>query len=157
MILSFEEESIREIYDTILSNFMHLATHANGLCVVKKLICCTKSIAVIKFIQGLLIENMKTLLYHQNGNFCFQVAIESWNTEFYMPIVHLFFGQFYSLSIMKYSSNVIEKCLEKGDDIVVNKFMEEICHKSKVTGRTIFCNSRFNEEPMWELCDPKSP
>jgi hypothetical protein len=37
----------------------------------------------------------------------------------------------------KYSSNVIEKCIESGDEYIVGKFVEEVCNNNKVIGKII--------------------
>jgi hypothetical protein len=34
-----------------------------------------------------------------------------------VPIIRLFYNKFGNLSMQKYSSNVIEKCLEKGGEV----------------------------------------
>jgi hypothetical protein len=134
IILCFEEESIKEIYEIVINNFLKLACNSNGLCVAKKVISCTKSLSVVKILQEIIIQNSTMLIQNPHGNYTIQVALESWDPEYSLPIIHLFFGQLYTLSTMKFSSNVVEKCLEKGGDVVINKFMEEVCQKSKVIG-----------------------
>jgi hypothetical protein len=132
MIICFDEESIRDIFEVIINNLISLSCHTNGLCVIKKIIACTKSHHTIKRILHILLENHALLLQNQHGNYSLQMAIECWDLEYSIPIMQKMYGQFYTLSIMKFSSNVVEKCLEKGDDITIAKFMEEICQKSKV-------------------------
>jgi hypothetical protein len=46
----------------------------------------------------------------------------------------LFHNQFFALSTQKFSSNVVEKCLERGGESILAKFLDEICHKSKILG-----------------------
>jgi pumilio RNA-binding family len=134
MILCFEEDSIRDIYEVILANFINLSCNTNGLCVIKKIISCTKSHTTITKILHILIENQTFLLQNQHGNYSLQMAIECWDLEYSLPIMQTLYGQFYNLSLLKFSSNVVEKCLEKGDEATNSKFMEEICQKSKVMG-----------------------
>jgi len=113
---------------------MHLSCHTNGLCVIKKIISCVKNIATIKRISNIILENYNTLLHNQHANYSIQMVIEFWSIEYSFPIMQNLYGQFYNLSMMRFSSNVVEKCLEKGDPNTVSKFMEEICQKSKVMG-----------------------
>jgi hypothetical protein len=136
MILCFEEESIKEIYDLILENFMFLACHNNGLCVTKKVISCSKNQVYIETIQKLLLDNASTLVQNPHGNYSIQVALESWDYDLVVPIISLFQNQFFTLSTQKFSSNVVEKCLERGGDNVLSKFLEEICQKSKIVGKS---------------------
>lgn len=88
--------------------------------------------------MDILLENHSLLLQNQHGNYSLQMAIEIWDLEFSLPIMQKMYGQFYNLSISKFSSNVVEKCLGKGDEGTNTKFMEEICQKSKVMGNDFY-------------------
>ena len=52
--------------------------------------------------------------------------------EFCSPIINRFQTNLYFLSMQKYSSNVIEKCFEKGYDLLYDNLIEEISHDSKI-------------------------
>ena len=52
-----------------------------------------------------------------------QVIIEYWTD--YLDIITLFKGNFFKLSLEKYASNVIERCLEK-DEKILNQYIDEI-------------------------------
>ncbi len=52
-----------------------------------------------------------------------------------VPIINKFTGKAYVLSMQKFSSNVIEKCLEKGDDVIITKLIDEICQFTRVIGK----------------------
>ena len=43
----------------------------------------------------------------------------------------MFEGKYYSLSLEKYASNVVERCLEK-DQNILNKYIEEIIDSEKI-------------------------
>ena len=61
-----------------------------------------------------------------------------------------FVGKFYVLSIQKYSSNVMEKCLEKGASDIIDKFSDEVCLYTRALGNNkIFKFFRFNEKLFW--------
>lgn len=42
--------------------------------------------------------------------------------------------------MQKFSSNVIEKCFEKGDDNIITKFIDEICQFSRIIGNFFIFN-----------------
>lgn len=46
-----------------------------------------------------------------------------------------FIGKAYVLSIQKFSSNVIEKCLEKANEFIITKFIEEFCVNNRIIGK----------------------
>jgi hypothetical protein len=52
--------------------------------------------------------------------------------EFCSPIINRFQTNLYFLSTQKYSSNVIEKCFEKGYDRLYDNLIEEISYDSKI-------------------------
>jgi len=132
MIILFNEDEITHIYNTIINNFMLLANNSNGLCVCKKIIIHALNIETIKRIQEQIAENAIVLVQNPYGNYAIQVAFENWTFDLVKPIIIQFFGKFYNLSMHKYSSNVIEKCIESGDEYIVGKFVEEVCNNNKV-------------------------
>jgi len=119
---------------------MSLACHCNGLCVTKKVISCSKNIQYLQTLQQILLNNINTLILNSYGNYSIQVALDCWSYERTAPLISLLYNQFFTLSTQKFSSNVVEKCLERGGEPVMTKFLDEICHKSKIIGKTIFYN-----------------
>ncbi len=135
VILCFDEYSIKHIYDLILANFLQLACHSNGLCATKKVIACSKNRQYIYAIQRLLLINASMLVQNSYGNYSIQIALEKWDYELIEPLISMFYNNFFELSIQKFSSNVVEKCLERGGDAVIAKFIDEVCHKAKIIGK----------------------
>ena len=78
------------------------------------------------------------------GNYTIQTIIENWSGRDYEPITSLIYNQMHWLSLQKYSSNVVEKCLEIGGEGLVTMFINEICQKTKLMGK--ICLIRINEE-----------
>jgi hypothetical protein len=133
--MSFEEENLPDIYKITIENYMLLSCNVNGLCVMKKIVIRARNEETIIKIQEIMIENFKTLIQNAYGNYTIQMAIEYWDNKYLEPVINLFNGNFFTLSTSKFSSNVIEKLLEKGGAKIMAKFIEEVCHKSKVLGK----------------------
>lgn len=55
-----------------------------------------------------------------------------------MSIINRFTGKFYILSMQKYSSNVVEKILEQGNHIMIERFVEEVCSYTRILGIYLF-------------------
>ena len=53
--------------------------------------------------------------------------MECWTD--YKDIINLFKGQFFNLSLEKYASNVIERCIEKSEEIL-NDYIDEIINSN---------------------------
>lgn len=54
------------------------------------------------------------------------------------PIIAKFTDKIYVLSIQKFSSNVIEKCLDIGDNFIITKFIDEFCLYTRIVGMGFF-------------------
>ena len=74
---------------------------------------------------------MQLLINHQFGNQVIQTAIQTWDDENVNVILHLLQNNLAALSMGKYSSNVIEKCLEKKEEIF-GMFINEICMNNQL-------------------------
>jgi len=96
-----------------------------------------------KRILDKIIESISQIIQNAHGNYSIQVAIEVFDGFYAKAIIEEFIGKFYMLSMQKYSSNVIEKSLEKGGDVIVSKFIEEVCQKNKVMGNNFNFNFGF--------------
>ena len=61
------------------------------------------------------------------------MAIDNWDLEDVKEIIESFKGKGHLLSIQKYSSNVIERCIEKDEEFLIN-FIYEISLDNKTIG-----------------------
>jgi len=132
IVTGFGENLIPHIYEFLINNFMALAMHSNAIGVIKKMIKNAKFESTLLRIQKIVLDNYMLLINNMYGNYVIQVALESWSMESILPILNSFNGKFYEFSLNKFSSNVVEKCLEHGGDFVISKFIEEINYKTKV-------------------------
>jgi hypothetical protein len=74
------------------------------------------------------------LVQNPFGNYALQTAFECWPISFAYPIIEQFYGRLYNLSMHKYSSNVIEKCIQLEDERIITRFAEETCNSSRIIG-----------------------
>ena len=130
-IISFiEEEYIPFIYSYISNNFIKLANNNNGICIIKKILTFTNKNNLHKKIKIIVKENAFILIQHPYGNFVIQVIVECWDD--YKEIINLYKNNFLGLSLEKYSSNVIERFIEKEEQIL-NDFIDEIINSNKIS------------------------
>ena len=123
-ILTFiEEEYISFIYLYIFNNFLKLAYNSNGICTIKKLLVLTQEHYLHNKIKAIIIDNLYDLIQHPYGNFVIQGIVESWDD--YRDIINLCKNKFFELSLEKYASNVIERFIEK-DEEILNEYIDEI-------------------------------
>ena len=129
-IISYiDEEDIPFIYSYISNNFLKMAYNNNAICIIKKILTFTDKINLHNKIRKIIKENAFGLIQHPFGNFVIQVVIEYWND--YKDIINLYKNSFFDLSMEKYASNVIERFIEK-DEEVLNEFIDEIISTNKI-------------------------
>lgn len=131
IISHFEQNLISFIYDYVINNFLSLANNINGICIVKRLLIVCNNQDIHNKLKQFAYDNALTLIEHPFGNYVIQVIVENWNEEEVEEILSRFKNKYAELSNKKYSSNVVERCLEKNDKIL-SQYIEEICENGKV-------------------------
>ena len=80
-------------------------------------------------IKNLVIENYKEFILHPCGNFVVQGIVEFWDD--YLDIINLYKNYLFNLSLEKYSSNVIERFIER-DEKILEQYIDEIVASKKI-------------------------
>ena len=73
---NFIDEEIAFIYQDILENFMLLANHMKGLCIIKKAIQQVKSPDLFYKFEKIIADNALALVHNPYGNYAIQTAFE---------------------------------------------------------------------------------
>jgi len=129
LLTCFEEEYINFIYNYIIDNFLDLANNNNGICVVKKILTFTHKKIIHDKLKIKIIDNALQLIIHPYANFVIQIVVECWSD--YKDILVLFEKKYFNLSLEKYASNVVERCIEKDEDIL-NNYINEIVDSNRI-------------------------
>ena len=80
-------------------------------------------------IKTSVIKNAKEFILHPCGNFVVQGIVENWDD--YLDIINLYKNNFFILSLEKYASNVVERFIER-DDNILEQYIEEIVNSRKI-------------------------
>ena len=129
LIINFGyEKQLENILNFISENFLFLSNNSNGLCIVKKTIILEYKLKGERFnsLKKILINKALELIQNPYGNYALQTAIDNWNLNDIKEIYPMFYGKCLVFSIQKFSSNVIEKCIQKSEEFTL-KFINEIC------------------------------
>ena len=129
LLTCFEEEYINFIYIYIVDNFLDLANNSNGICIIKKILTFTHKKTLHDKIKVIIKENGLQLISHPYANFVIQIVVECWSD--YKDILVLFDKKYYNLSLEKYASNVVERCIEK-DEEILNNYIGEIVDSNRI-------------------------
>ena len=122
----FEDEFQKDIIDYICNNFIELAYNTNGICLVKKILIMTHKKDLHKKLKKLIYVNALNLIVHQFGNYAIQTILENWDDSDLNEILELYKTKYAFLSIQKYSSNAVERILEKSEKNL-EEYINKIC------------------------------
>lgn len=118
-----------------LSKLKELSNDANGLCLMKKLIpICSKKPELAVRVVSIMAKCSMDLAQNPYGNYAIQVSLDSFTTEQCTPLLEALKGKYAQLSMLKFSSNAIERCLEKADVKQRNEILKEIISSEKFLG-----------------------
>ena len=130
---SFTNEHKELILEETLNDFIKLSTNPNGLCVIKKVIPeCNKLNIMIDRIINIVEHNVIELSMDPYGNYVVQEIIMNFPQEQTKLMIKNIINQVSYLSTLKFSSNVIEKCLEKSDNETRQKIIRELIDMNKI-------------------------
>lgn len=79
-----------------------------------------------------LADNVIDLVQNPYGNYAVTEVINNWDAELCKPIFNNLEKKVNQLSMQKFSSNVVEKCLEKADIKTRNSFFEQMAISDKL-------------------------
>ena len=120
----FEDEFKKEIIEYICDNFLELAYNNNGICLVKKILLMTHKKELHIKLKKLVFDNALNLIVHQYGNYAIQIIIENWDETDLKEILEIYENKYIFLSNQKFSSNVMERILEKSEKNLENYINE---------------------------------
>lgn len=138
----FNVELLAPVINLICNDFLFIANNPNGLCVIKKVIEITEHTVYFEQINEQLCNNALLLIQNPYGNYALQHAFDTWDIAYTERIISQFQSNLLYLSIQKYSSNVIEKCLEKSVPFLY-MFCQEIIADSSYNTIVLFLRNTF--------------
>lgn len=124
IISCFEEEYISFIFDFGIENFNQLSNHQNGICVIKKMLTLTHKKDLHEKLKKIIADDVFSLIQKPYGNYVIQVIIDCWDEKEVREILLSLKGKFGYLAKQKYSSNIVERCIEK-DLTILEIFIDE--------------------------------
>lgn len=125
LLTIFDYTITANLRNFIIENFFFLANNNNGLCVIKKIIIVEYKRDNFPKLKMIIVNNAISLIQNPFGNYALQIALDKWDPNELQGFYYAFYGKLCPLSLQKYSSNVIEKCMKICNDFLY-KFIEEI-------------------------------
>ena len=125
-IISCLSEDYRQfVFDEVVDGFKTVSKTSHGLCVIKRLIANTQKLENRQKLIDYISEKAIELAQDPYGNYVIQEVMQKWGEYDYSPLYDKIKTKVAQLSIQKFSSNVVEKCLqmcsdEQRDDVITH-------------------------------------
>ena len=131
IVLKFPDFLRKDLNEIILQNFSKLCLDVNGICLVKNFIR-TNTIENDKQLMNIIVTNNFVLLAQSPfGNYAIQFLLEKLNSNELNELFGVLNENIYKLSVQQFSSNVVEKALEKMDEITREKTLDKLFFQGK--------------------------
>ena len=131
IILKFPDIYRTELNGIILNNFSKLCLDVNGICIVKNFIKTNTIESNTQRMKIIISNNFVLLAQSPFGNYAIQFLIEKLKTCELNEIFGVLIDRIFKLSIQQFSSNVVEKALEKMDNINLEKALDKLFFQGK--------------------------
>ena len=128
-----KDEERKELNINLINLIDKLITDPSGVCVLNILIKNTNDKSICQKIANYITQKGPlTFIQHPYANYVVQKLINSTDLSYCDSIINTIVENYLSLSIQKFSSNVVENCIKYGNDETVNKIYKNIIEKEKL-------------------------
>ncbi|EFA76328.1 hypothetical protein PPL_10093 [Heterostelium album PN500] len=121
---TFSPETNQFICDAIMKNVIEICTHKVGCTVVNRAIDCANKVQLEKLIDSITNHALQ-LVQDQFGNYVVQHLLTN-NKAYATKLIKSVIGNIAELSVQKFSSNVIEKCLQVANTETYESIVKEL-------------------------------
>lgn len=157
IINCFSESNRQFVFDEIKDSFLKISKTSHGLCVIKKLVANTKNaenrVSLVYYIS----ENAIELAQDPYGNYAIQEIMDRWSEQDYSLLYDRVMSRVAQLSIQKFSSNVVEKCLQSSNEEQREKIIISISKIDKLANvmKNSFGNYVVQKALSYSFGEPK--
>ena len=123
------------VFEVVVQNCVSLATDCNGCYLIERCLEIEKQM-MGSTLASELSKHVLMLMNDKYGNYVVQNILNTQPAVESSVIYEAAYGRILSLSVQKYSSNVIEKCFIQAPDYIKRRYLEEIC-SSEVLGTLV--------------------
>lgn len=119
------------IYNAVAAHCVEVATHRHGCCVLQRCVDHASDKQRVQLVQEIT-YNALTLVQDPFGNYVVQYILDLNDARFTEAVIRQFIGNVCLLSVQKFSSNVIEKCIRVSPDSVRRLLVEELLNRARL-------------------------
>ena len=127
------DEEREQLNKNIINLIEKLIVDPFGVCVLIKLIKHSKDKTISQKIANYITDNDPlSFIQHPYANYIVQILINSTDLSYCQNIIETIVNNYLSLSMQKFSSNVVENCIKYGDEKSVKKIYKSIIEQEKL-------------------------
>ncbi|CAE7179481.1 unnamed protein product [Rhizoctonia solani] len=119
------------IYNAVAAHCVEVATHRHGCCVLQRCIDHASDSQRIQLVTEITF-NALTLVQDPYGNYVVQYILDLNDNRFSDAVIRQFIGNVCALSVQKFSSNVIEKCIRVAEHTTRKMLIEELLNRNRL-------------------------
>lgn len=119
------------IYNAVAAHCVEVATHRHGCCVLQRCIDHASEAQRVQLVNEITYHAL-TLVQDPYGNYVVQYILDLNDNRFSDNVIRQFFGNVCALSVQKFSSNVIEKCIRVAEHNTRKMLIEELLNRSRL-------------------------
>ncbi|KZT58397.1 ARM repeat-containing protein [Calocera cornea HHB12733] len=119
------------IYNAVAAHCVEVATHRHGCCVLQRCIDHASEAQRMQLVNEIT-YNALTLVQDPYGNYVVQYILDLNDNRFSDGVIRQFIGNVIPLSMQKFSSNVIEKCIRVAEPTTRKMLVEEFLNRAKL-------------------------
>ena len=127
------DEEREQLNKNIINLIEKLIIDPYGVCVLIKLVKHTQDKTISQKIANYITQNGPLyFIQHPYANYAVQILINSTDLSYCGNIIETIVNNYLSLSMQKFSSNVVENCIKYGDENTVKKIYKSIIEQEKL-------------------------
>ncbi|KAI0757429.1 ARM repeat-containing protein [Daedaleopsis nitida] len=119
------------IYNAVAANCVEVATHRHGCCVLQRCIDHASEHQRVQLVNEIT-YNALTLVQDPYGNYVVQYILDLNDNRFSDAVIRQFTGNVCALSVQKFSSNVIEKCVRVAEHTTRKMLIGELLNRTRL-------------------------
>ena len=132
-IISTKDEERLELNKNLINLIEELITDASGVCALNALVRNTNDKSIrLKIANYITNGGPLNFIQHAYANYAVQSLIKSSDLSHCDLIIETIIQNYLSLSMQKYSSNVVENCISYGSEVTVQKIFKSIIEDDKL-------------------------
>jgi len=131
ILLKLDPKYSKFIFDAVASNVSDVARHRHGCCVIQRCLDSPVNDSRTNLVERI-VESSLELMQDAYGNYVVQYVLDVCSDQDVQAVCESVVGKVNLLAIQKFSSNVMEKCLERCSDSVKELYLKEMSDQERI-------------------------